>query len=266
MPHLVDQGAVAQALLEALQSKISTSSGKRRTGAVELDEFKMEVLERFVPAHALPERFELINLHMWEHLRGKVPKSYLDAMDEAVELAVETLVLQGIAKRGGTVGNLTYGENHLLLTQTGLSRVLSGQVRVIRATEDIDAFDERDFHAALVAASRQLFADGHYSLAIFEGCKCLAGEVRNKSGLNSDGSALMSAAFSANAPKLKLNNGVTVTDRDEQQGYMQLAMGVMQALRNPGAHAGASVIGRKEALEVLSLISLLLRKVDQATV
>lgn len=266
MPPIVDHGAIAQALLDALRSKISTTSGRPQTGFLDLADFKRKNLEGFVPANVLPDRLTLINHHMWDHLRGSVPHQYLDAIDEAVELAVEKLVHDGIAQRGGTIGNQTFSEGYLLLTRTGVTRAQAGEVRVARSTQDLDAFNERDFHPALVAASRDLFADGHYSSATFEGCKRLAAEVRNKSGLTTDGSPLMSTAFSVNAPILKLNNVATQTERDEQQGYMQLAMGVMLAVRNPGAHAGAGAVTRKESLEVLSVISLLLRKVDAATV
>lgn len=265
-PELVDQGAVAQALLKALQPKITTTAGKSRTGAVALPDFKRKHLETFVPKHVLPDPYTLIHLSHWDNLGGKVPVQYLDAIDEAVELAVENLVHDGVAQRGGTIDDRTFPEDYLLLTQNGLKRVLAGEVRVARSTEDLDTFNGRDFHPALVAASRKLFADGHYSEAIFGGCKRLAEEVRQKSGLVTDGSALMATAFSANTPLLKLNNMSTQTERDEQQGYMHLAMGAMQAVRNPGAHAAAAGIDRKEALEVLSMISLLLRKVDAATV
>jgi uncharacterized protein (TIGR02391 family) len=252
--------------LKALQSKITTTAGKSRTGAVALHEFKRKHLETFVPKQVLPDPLTLMNCHLWDHLRGKVPDQYLDAIDEAVELAVEKLDHDGIAQRGGTIGDQDFPRDYLLLMQTGVKRVLAGEVRVVRSTEDLDAFNDRDFHPALVAASRELFADGHYSQAIFEGCKRLAEEVRKKSGLATDGFALMATAFSANTPLLKLNNMSTQTERDEQQGYMHLAMGAMQAVRNPGAHAAAAAIDRKEALEVLSMISLLLRKVDAATV
>jgi len=265
MSELVDPATVAKLLLEALKAKMTTR-GKPQTGAVALDGFKWKNLEAFVPKEVLPDPHALVNLFLWEHLRGRVPRQYLDAVDDAVDLAIEEFVHDGIAQRGGTIGSESFPSDYLLLTRKGVQRVLAGEARVPRSTEDLDAFNYRDFHPALVAASRDLFANGHYSSAIFEGCKRLAGEVRNKSHLSTDGSALMSTAFSVNAPMLKLNKLTTQTERDEQQGYMQLAMGVMQAVRNPGAHVPAAPVDRKEALEVLSVISLLLRKVDAATV
>ena len=131
--------------------------------------------------------------------------------------------------------------------------------------ENEKLFKERKLHKAVVFAGKDLFRDGHYSQSIFEACKVLENMVKNKSGLTLSGSQLMQQAFSANNPILKLNTMSNQSDKDEQAGFMQIYTGVMLGIRDPKGHSIINLKDRDKALEYLSLISLLLRRVDEST-
>src|SRR5258707_75344 len=54
----------------------------------------------------------------------------------------------------------------------------------------------------------------------------------------------------------------TATDRDEQQGYMQIMAGSMTGIRNPKAHGNLNPDSTK-ALHLICLASLLMRRLDE---
>jgi len=86
--------------------------------------------------------------------------------------------------------------------------------------------------------------------------------VREATGRELDGAALMLAAFSPKNPILRLTPLETETDRNVQQGYMQIFAGGMIGVRNPQAH-GNHDPGSSGALHLICLASLLLRKLDE---
>ena len=115
-------------------------------------------------------------------------------------------------------------------------------------------------------ASRELYLDGHYSSSVEKAFVRLNNEVKDRSGLvQQDGAGLMKTAFSANSPKLKLNEFRSQSDRDEQQGYMDLFAGSMTGIRNPRAHEHGLIDQPEVALELLVLANHLMRKVQAAT-
>jgi uncharacterized protein (TIGR02391 family) len=100
----------------------------------------------------------------------------------------------------------------------------------------LEEYDQRILDVDLRAASRSRFVSSHYADAVEAGVKALNECVRMKSGRTEDGDALMTVAFSPNAPLLKINKGRTKSDESEQRGHMQLCQGVVGAWRNPRAH------------------------------
>ena len=116
----------------------------------------------------------------------------------------------------------------------------------------LDLFDELISSEALGAASRPLFAGQHYARAVEEAFKCLNNSVKEKSGLHDlDGDALMRRAFSAENPALKLNRLRSISQKDEQRGYMEIYAGVMKGIRNPRAHEHLLQDQAVPALELL---------------
>jgi len=64
----------------------------------------------------------------------------------------------------------------------------------------------------LLAASSELYRNGHYANAIEDAVKALNGLVRLRSGQDGDGTSLMQAVFSPKNPILRFNELVDETD------------------------------------------------------
>ena len=77
-----------------------------------------------------------------------------------------------------------------------------------------------------------------------------------------DGAGLMTSAFSPGNPIIRLSPLETETDKNIQQGYMQIFAGAMTGIRNPKAHGNLNPDARK-TLHLLSLASLLMYKIDE---
>jgi len=86
--------------------------------------------------------------------------------------------------------------------------------------------------------------------------------VRESTGCEIDGAKLMTTAFSVQKPILRLTPLATETDRNVQQGYMQIFAGAMTGVRNPQAHGNLDP-DSSSALHLICLASLLLRKLDE---
>ena len=72
----------------------------------------------------------------------------------------------------------------------------------------------------------------------------------------------MRSAFSANSPVLYLNAFRSQSERDEQQGYMDIFAGSMTGIRNPRAHDYQLADDPRIALELLVLANHLMRKLN----
>ena len=86
--------------------------------------------------------------------------------------------------------------------------------------------------------------------------------MRDEDGRELDGASLMTTAFSVQNPIIRLTELVTETDRNIQQGYMQIMAGSMTGIRNPKAHGNLNP-DSTTALHLICLASLLMRKVDE---
>src|SRR3989344_3731444 len=155
----------------------------------------------------------------------------------------------------------------LQVGEDGKVRTLSEKVTTIKKPipENAKIFDERNFHNKVIQHAKKLFIEGNYFHAVFECCKVYDKEVSQKSQIQEHGASLMSKAFSLSGP-LKLNRQVTETEKNEQEGLMHLSRGIMSAIRNPQAHEPALdwTITREDALDLLSFLSFLFRKLDKA--
>ena len=130
-----------------------------------------------------------------------------------------------------------------------------------------DRFDEAVTIEELRSASRTLFRDGHYARAVEQAYKCLDNLVKEKSQLpDAFGAGLMRTAFSAQNPILKLSDLTSNSQKDEQQGYMEIFAGAMTGIRNPRAHEHKFVDEPEVALEMLVLANHLMRMLERSTV
>jgi uncharacterized protein (TIGR02391 family) len=128
------------------------------------------------------------------------------------------------------------------------------------------ALENRQVHPEVLRYCRAEFVEENYFHAVLEATKGVAERIRNLSGLHSDGADLVNAAFAIKNPILSLNSLATETERSEQKGFSNLLIGLFGAIRNPLAHAPkiAWPMPEEDALDVLTLISFLHRKLDGA--
>jgi uncharacterized protein (TIGR02391 family) len=132
--------------------------------------------------------------------------------------------------------------------------------------EAVAAFSAREFHPQIVTHGRKLFLEGNYFHAVFEVAKAYNKQVREKAQSSQDGQPLMLAVWGCDKGVLKITPCKSDTDRNVQDGIKFLSAGLMQAIRNPTAHEPAVdwPISRQDCLDVLSFISFLFRKLDEA--
>src|SRR5271155_5489773 len=117
-------------------------------------------------------------------------------------------------------------------------------------------FDSRNVHPDLPSKVRELFDDGHYPQATELAFKHLDKEMQRHSGLTTEsGFKLMMAAFDGANPEVKLNSLVTVSEKDEQEGFRFVFAGGMRGIRNPRAHDPGILDDPDICLDHLSLVS-----------
>ena len=123
-------------------------------------------------------------------------------------------------------------------------------------------------HPLIASVSRSRMEDGYYADAVEAACKSLNTCVREifkaKTGEELDGARLMQRAFSVDNPIIRISHDDTASGLDTQKGYMQIFSGVMTGIRNPKAHDNQTIT-REDALRKLILISMLMYKIDGAT-
>jgi uncharacterized protein (TIGR02391 family) len=128
---------------------------------------------------------------------------------------------------------------------------------------------DRKIHSDVLRFCRAELLQDNYFHAVFEATKSVADKIREKSGLTSDGSELVEQAFGIGKkgyPLIAFNSLQTETEHDEHKGLMNLLKGLFGTFRNTTAHAPRIkwVIDEQDALDMLSLTSLLHRRIDQA--
>ena len=96
----------------------------------------------------------------------------------------------------------------------------------------------------------------------------MAQKIRDKTGLTGDGAEIVDQAFGVSAPMLAINTLQTETEQSEQKGFINLLKGMFGTFRNVPAHVPRKMcpIEEQDALDLLSLVSYLHRRLDAAAV
>ncbi|MBX7057942.1 MAG: TIGR02391 family protein [Leptospirales bacterium] len=165
-------------------------------------------------------------------------------------------------------------ELNAILAFSGLEYGRDGKFRECQPASTLDEaerraktiqakFRGRRIHAEVLKyCRRELLADNYFH-AVFEATKGLAQRIRDLSGEQGDGAALVDRVFSIERPKLALNTLRTETERSEHKGFALLLKGCFAAIRNPRAHEPKILWeGEDDAVDCLALISLLHRRLD----
>jgi uncharacterized protein (TIGR02391 family) len=129
---------------------------------------------------------------------------------------------------------------------------------------------ERNVHPDVLAFCRAELVQKNYFHAVFEATKSVADKIRTRTGLTSDGAELVDEAFGMKTgmPPLAFNLLQNPTERSEHTGLAMLTKGMFGTFRNTTAHAPkvSWPIGLDDALDLLTLASLLHRRLDAAHV
>jgi uncharacterized protein (TIGR02391 family) len=172
-------------------------------------------------------------------------------------------------------------ELNSVLAFSGLHLGDDGQMRRSRQASNLDEALQRAgrLHAALVTRAvhddvlkfcRAELLQENYFHAVLEATKSIAAKIRTLSGLGSDGAELAQAAFAlpkdGSKPRLAINSLTTDTERGEQRGFINLLTGLFGTVRNPLAHSPKIEwpMDEQDALDILTLASLIHRKLDRA--
>jgi len=127
----------------------------------------------------------------------------------------------------------------------------------------------RKVHPEILKFCKEELVADNYFHSVFEATKSVAEKIRNKSGLTVDGVTLVEEAFSfkEKIPHLALNSLKTDNEKSEQNGFMNLVKGLFGMFRNTTAHAPKIKwqIEEQDALDILSMTSLIHRRLDSAT-
>ncbi|MFZ0226564.1 MAG: TIGR02391 family protein [Mycobacterium sp.] len=138
-----------------------------------------------------------------------------------------------------------------------------------RADDLREELKRREVHADVLRFCRAELLQQNYFHAVLEASKSVADKLRTKTGNSGDGSALVDATCSLNSgPTIAFNDLATEWERSEQTGIAMLMKGLFSTFRNPRAHAPKVLwaTSRSEALDMLTLASMLHRRLDDATV
>jgi len=165
-------------------------------------------------------------------------------------------------------------ELNTVLAFSGLEYGSDGKFRTCNTAETLteaerrvktiqSKFQGRPIHPEVLTYCRAELLKDNYFHAVFEASKGLAQRIRDLSGVQLDGAALVDRVFAVDRPVLALNSLQTETEKSEHKGFSALLKGCFGAVRNPLAHEPKVLWeGEDDAADYLTLISLLHRKLD----
>jgi uncharacterized protein (TIGR02391 family) len=121
-------------------------------------------------------------------------------------------------------------------------------------------------HPLISAASGTQVASQHYDEAVFNAFKAVEDRVKKLTGSTQSGKPLMTSTFNEQNPVLDITseNADAAQKADEAEGFKFLFMGGAQGIRNPRGHGPNLQTDAQEALEMLALASLFMRRLDTA--
>jgi len=138
-----------------------------------------------------------------------------------------------------------------------------------RANEMGERLRRRNVHPRVLDFCKAELIQSNYFHAVFEAMKSIKSRINEMSGVDGDGAQLVDAVFGmTTGPIIAINLLINQTDEGEQKGFAHLLKGLFGMIRNPLAHRAKVEwqMSEEDALDVLTTISLVHRKLDQATI
>jgi uncharacterized protein (TIGR02391 family) len=119
-------------------------------------------------------------------------------------------------------------------------------------------------HPVVAGSCYDLYRNGHYRDAVLNSVIATFDHIRQLTGLEEDGDALVGKAFSLTNPFIVLSELRTESGQSDQKGFMQIFKGMFQGIRNPKAHSLRHDLTAEKAAQYLIFASLLVRRLDEA--
>ena len=117
---------------------------------------------------------------------------------------------------------------------------------------------------SIEGASYAHYQAGHYREAVLNSVMAVFDLLRQRSGLDLDGQALVTQALSIDNPILKLADLGSQSGRNIQVGFIDMLKGAYTGVRNPKAHQLETDLNAVSTAQYLVFASLLARKVSTA--
>ena len=166
-----------------------------------------------------------------------------------------------------------------VLSLCGFEVMDTGKVRRVRKAKSLDEaskranrlrhqLEQRNVHQDVLRFCDSELLQKNYFHAVFEAMKSITAKLRQMTSTTKDGADLVHYAFSMkhSAPYLAINELNSDTLRGEQRGFVSLLKGLYGTIRNPIAHEPKVEweMEEQDALDILTIISLVHRKIDNA--
>lgn len=140
---------------------------------------------------------------------------------------------------------------------------------VERRTRDlVSELQKRHIHQDVIKCCKEEYLQENYFHAIFEAAKSLSEKVREKTGMQDDGSNLFNNAFAVNNPRLAINSLQTPSERNAQNGLKEMLNGITHMVRNVTAHELKIkwIVNEQDAIDILTTISFFHKQLDECFV
>lgn len=126
----------------------------------------------------------------------------------------------------------------------------------------------RGVHPDVLRFCRSELVGDDYFHAVLEAMKSVADKLRERTGLDEDGAPLVDRSLTGDPPMLAINELCGENQRKEQSGFANLVKGAFGMFRNTTAHVARIhwSMSKEDAEDLLSLVSLIHRRLDAATV
>ncbi len=142
---------------------------------------------------------------------------------------------------------------------TAARTVSEAAARTARLRSELE---RRGVHADVLRYCSEELLQNNCFHAVFEATKSVADKIRLRTGLQTDGTSLVDAAFSGSTPMLIINDYRSETEQSEQRGFTNLLKGLFGTFRNVTAHAPKVQwpMAEDDALDLFSLASYVHRR------
>jgi uncharacterized protein (TIGR02391 family) len=140
--------------------------------------------------------------------------------------------------------------------------ILDVQIKADNLKQELE---KRKAHPEVFKYCKVELLQNNYFHSVLEANKGLFQRIRDFSGIQTDGNALIEQVFSTN-PILIINNYKTSSEINEHNGFCNLLKGLCAMFRNPTAHEPKIDwdLSEQDALEILGIISYCHRRLDKA--